>query len=618
MEVPDADLDPQDEATFRLGQHALVRHHLASIFRSRRGPLTLALALGVAGSAVSLAQPYLLKRILDSLHEPEALRLVLVLAGVALVAACFDAIQQFVVSREAERLVADLRLSLVQKSVRLRMPAYSDARIGDLVTRLTTDASMVRGVLAGGVLDVPGNALVLVGALTMMVVLDPVLSLIVLLGTVVALVSATLASRQIRSQAIVVQQSVGTLGAEYERSVSGIQTVRAWGQEQQLVARMSALIGDARKRGTRIAGVESVLWPVTGLVMHGCIIAVVAVGGSRVELGEISVSDLAAFMLLTFMVIAPFNQLVGTVLELQVAGAALLRLAQIERLPDESDLDSRSTRNASPRESITHPPRASDRAVGPRLVLGSVDFTYGDQLALDGISFDAGPGGVTALVGPSGSGKSTILALLMRFVDPSRGRITMDGEDIADLDPAAVRSQIAFVGQNAEILAGTVRQNLTLGQRTDSVERERTWEVLTRLGLGARLRSANGLDTAVGEHGLQLSGGEKQRLVVARALLSDRPVVLLDEPTSGVDATNEAEILSALAEVPGKTCILVTHRPMAMSSAEKIVLIDAGRVVSVGTHEELLRSDDLYARLNERSSGPRELARRMDAPRSSL
>jgi ATP-binding cassette subfamily B protein len=370
-----------------------------------------------------------------------------------------------------------------------------------------------------------------------------------------------------------------------DRSLQAFRTMKASGAEERETAAVRSAASKAWNEGVRIAKWSSVMGTSARLIIQLSFLGVLGVGGARVASGELQISSLIAFLLYLFYLMAPISQLIQAAMQLQTGLAAVTRLREVEDLPIEA-LDA-----AGHTEPATRGPAA--------ISLRGVSFRYADDRpqALDDVSFDIAAGGMTALVGPSGAGKTTIFSLLERFYEPGSGVIEVDGQDIRDRPLGAWRATVGYVEQDAPVLDGTLKENLTFG--APAATDEEIAEVLGRTRLEELVgRLPDGLETVVGHRGQLLSGGERQRVAIARALLRRPRLLLLDEATSQLDAVNEMRLRDVIAEVVGMTTVLViAHRLSTVTTADRIVILDLGRVRASGTHHELLESDDLYREL---------------------
>ncbi|QIN29608.1 ABC transporter ATP-binding protein [Brevibacterium luteolum] len=556
-------------------------------------PLSAAAGLSVVGALLSLGQPLVVNHLIESISAGTGTAsLTTWIAGLVLLvigAAVVDAGAQLLVTRTAESAIRRLRSTIVLRVLRLPMRVLDRQRSGDLVTRVGSDATLVREMFTGGLVDVFGGLLLFVGAIAAMVWIDPVMLAIVLGigGTAVIVVIA--ASAKIQTLTLQAQNAVGDLSAQLDRAISAVRTIRAANAEQRVGADMDAMADRAYYRGVRIARIEAMIGPVSGLTLQVAFLAVLGIGGMRVATGAISVADLVSFILFLFLIAAPLGQAFSAITTVRAALGAFERIHATVSLPLEGEQDP------------PHPAGCTHE-LGPRNEISAhaVGFAYEPgRPVLTDVSFSIADGSTTAIVGPSGSGKSTLLALLERFYDPDSGVLSIDGTDITSVSRQQLRTRIGYVEQQPPALAGTVRENLLLG--APAATDEECASVLAAVRLTDRFDAAEGLDTQLGERGVNLSGGQRQRLALARTLLADPGILLLDEPTASVDSLTEEVIQDAIARHShNRTTVIVAHRLSTVTAADQILVLADGQIEAAGTHTELLETSSLYRDLADR------------------
>jgi ABC-type multidrug transport system fused ATPase/permease subunit len=566
---------------------------LLPLLRPHRRPLLLGAGLSLVAAAGALAQPALVGRVIAAVGAGDPLLPVAALLLLVLVAsALLGAAQQYLFQRTAEGVVLTTRRTLTDRLLRLPVTEYDRRRTGDLMSRVGSDTTLLRATVTGGVVEIAGSAVVAVGALVAMALVDVWLLLVTVLAVSVGIAVVATVSRRVRALSRQAQEEVGAMSAAVERALSAVRTIRASGATGREVAVVGESATRAYRAGVRVARLEAMVAPAGSVAVQGAFLAVLGLGGYRVATGSISVADLVSFILYLFLLVMPLGQAIGAYTQLQTGLGALARIQEVLAL--EPERDDRPERPGTVAVPVL--PSAGDPT--PLLELDDVSFRYPDGTeVLSGVSLSVPAGRRVALVGPSGAGKSTILALIEGFYPVTSGAVRWAGVDVRDLPRAAVRARLGYVEQEAPVLAGSVRDNLLLA--APGASDPELWAVLADVGLTAVVqRSPRGLDVPVGDDGVLLSGGERQRLAIARSLLARPALLLLDEPTASLDARNEQLLRETLAAAAAdRSLLVVAHRLSTVLDSDRIVVLDGGRVVASGTHEELLETSPLYREL---------------------
>ena len=570
----------------RVGLPALLPY-----LRQHRGTLVAVAVLSLVTAGAALVQPVLVKSVLDGVGAGAPVTgAVALLVGLLLAGAALNGLRDFLLQRTAEGLVLTTRHRLAGHLLRLPITEYDQRRTGDLLSRVGADTTLLRAVVTSGLFEIVTGVVMVVGAAVAMALLDPLLLGVALCGLAVGMSVALTVSRRVRGLSEQVQARLGEMTSAVERAITAARTIRASGAEDREARAVGRNATDAYEAGLRVARLQAVVEPVATAAIQGAFLLVLGVGGARVAAGAITVGDLVAFILFLFFLVLPLGGALRAYTQLQTGLGALQRIEEILDLPDET---------AGDRVRATSIPIVAGRSAGtPAVAFDRVGFAYpGGAPVLHDVTFTVPYGTRTALVGPSGAGKSTVLALIERFYEVTDGRICVDGTDIRDLPRDALRHRLGYVEQEAPVLAGTLRDNLLLAA-PDAGERQ-LLAVLDEVNLGDLVtRAPDGLDVQVGEGGVLLSGGERQRLAIARTLLGAAPILLLDEPTSNLDARNEVALRHAIATASSRrTLIIVAHRLSTVVDSDQIVVLEGGRVVAVGTHERLLDTSPLYREL---------------------
>ncbi|WP_217135737.1 ABC transporter ATP-binding protein [Streptomyces sp. AC558_RSS880] len=580
------------------GEDRSTRAALGTLYRltaGHRRAVAVAAVLTLAGSALGLAQPLVARHAVDASGRGQVVWPLLALLGALFAAeAATGSVGRFLLERMGEGVVRQLRFGLVDRLLRLEMREYDRHRCGDLVSRVTADTALLREVVSQALVDLVTGSVVAVGAVVLMAWLDPLLLLLVALTVAAAAGVVTSLLKGIRCASERMQRAVGAVAADLERALGALPMVRVHRAEGRETARVGARVQEAHDAGVRTAKLASVMSPAVELAVQGSFLVVLVVGGLRVGGRDGSLGDLVAFLLYASYLVLPLASVFQAVGLVQRGMGAHRRVEEVLRLPVER------TGPSVPAAPARVRPRPGTPGDGgrPALALDGVRFGYDPHRpVLRGVSFAVAPRRQVALVGPSGAGKSTVFALVAGFYEPDAGAVLFDGRPAVELGRDACRRRIAVVDQNTHVVHGTLRENIAYAvpdapetELRRVVELARLEEVVDRL--------PGGLDAVVGERGGTLSGGERQRVALARALLARPSLLLLDEPTSHLDAINEAALTTVMKDVARECALLVVaHRLSTVRHADHIVVLDRGRTVGQGRHEELLAANPLYREL---------------------
>ena len=520
-------------------------------------------------------------------RDPQLLNAALAaVVGVAVVLAGATWTRFYFMMSVGERMIADLRKSVFAHVLTLSPAFFDSARTGEIASRLTNDSEQLRQVIGFGFSMLLRNALMMLGALALLFATSAKLAALIVLGVPATLIPILLMGRRVRRLSRVNQDRVADVSSHIDESLHEIRTVQAYVHEERTRGQFNVATEAAFEAGLHRVRIKA--WLISLVMLIGfCAVGVILwIGGHDVFAGRMTAGELSAFVFYAGIVATGAGTVSEVWGEIQRGAGATERLMEL--------LDTQPTL-ATAAPVINLPSRVTGA-----IRFDEVAFSYParpEVMALGPVSFAVNPGERVALVGPSGAGKSTIFSLILRFYDPSSGRILLDGADLRHCDPQSLRRAAALVPQDPVIFAASVTENVRFGRPGASLEAvQEACAAAHALEFIERL--PQGFDTDLGERGVKLSGGQRQRVSIARAILADRPILLLDEATSSLDAESERQVAQALERLArGRTTLVIAHRLATVRHADRIIVLDRGRVHAVGTHNELLHSSELYAHL---------------------
>ncbi|WP_432117396.1 ABC transporter ATP-binding protein [Streptomyces sp. bgisy032] len=565
--------------------------NLRDIVRRHRTLLITGIVLGLAGAAATLAQPWMLGRLIKAVSQDEPIAWPITLIALFFLAdAALSAGHAYAIGRAGENIVYDTRRLLGGRLLRSRIPDFSRLQLGDVFARTVSDTSIACLVIAQALAQMVTSVFMVAGSLLLMARLDWKLLLTTVGCLGAASAGALLLARQVRKAALQNRENVGAFGSGLQRVLGALTTVKASRAEERETEELAALADRARRTGIRVTAYGSLLNPMMNVGTQLSLAVVISWGMARVATGSLSPADLTSFVMYLFYLVSPLVLLFISISQIQQGRAAVQRVTELGAIRQEEEAEEA----AAPGE----PGVSGTPADAPAVRFEEVDFAYREGApVLQDVSFTIPRRGLTAIVGPSGAGKTTAFQLIERFLTADSGTIRVAGRDVTRLPLAELRSLVGYVEQDAPLLRGTIRENLTYAHPGADAA-----------GIARALRLAHledfvdalpdGLDTALGERGAGLSGGQRQRLAIARTLLQRPAVILLDEVTAHLDSDTEAALRDAITEAARECAVLaIAHRLSTIVQADRIIVMEEGRVRAVGTHRQLLQDDEVYRRL---------------------
>lgn len=513
-------------------------------------------------------------------------RAVIVLVAVVVLLAGASYARFYLISWVGERVVADLRVAVFNHVIGLNLAFFETRSPGEILSRISTDTTLVQTVVGSSVSVALRNLLLFVGGMILLIITSPKLTGLVLLVIPFVIVPIIILGRKVRTLSRYSQDRVADIGSHVEEILTGIRVVQAFSHEILDKIKFAKRVENAFDTAVERVRKRALLTAVVIAFIFGAVAVVLWIGGRDVLAGRISGGELSAFVFYAIVVAGSTGALSEVVGELQRAAGAMDRLNELLLVSSNIKIPSE--------------PKELPEKVSGAIKFNRINFYYPSrpgQLALDDFTLEIKPGETVALVGPSGAGKSTVFQLLLRFYDPSSGNIKLDDVSLDQTDPRTLREQIGLVPQDGIIFSENVLENIRYGRpEASKVEIRSAAESANAIDFIEEL--PDGFETNLGEKGVQLSGGQRQRLAIARAILRDPSVLLLDEATSALDAESESFVQRALDRIMvGRTTLIIAHRLATVLSADRIIVMEKGRVIASGGHDQLLKSCPLYTRL---------------------
>jgi ATP-binding cassette, subfamily B, bacterial AbcA/BmrA len=550
----------------------------------------LALGIGLSASLITtltgLLVPVLTKNLVDGFSVASLSIPLIIGIGVAfIVQAIISGISIYLLSFVGQKIVARLRERMWVKLIRLPVSFFDQQSSGETVSRVVNDTSVVRALISDHFPQFITGIISIIGAVVILLVMDWKMTLMMLISVPITMAIMMPLGRKMAKISRGLQDATAVFTGEIQQTLSEIRLMKSSTAERNEETKGLSGIDKLLSFGLKEAKISALIAPLMYLVIMVVIVMIIGYGGMRVANGTMSTGSLVAFLLYLFQIIFPITSFAMFFTQLQKAKGAT------ERIIDILELKLEEGQNGLEMDINNKP-----------IYVRNVSFAYSeDEPVIENVSFEAQPGEMIAFAGPSGGGKTTMFALIERFYEPTSGEISIGDTPITDISLAAWRSQIGYVSQESAMMAGTIRENLCYGLDMEHISDERLWEVAKMAYADEFIQSfTDGLNTEVGERGVKLSGGQRQRIAIARAFLRDPKILMMDEATASLDSQSEGVVQHALTRLmEGRTTFVIAHRLSTIVDADKIVFIENGRVTGIGTHQELVRTHDLYREFAE-------------------
>lgn len=587
-------------AKYRPSKGEVVR--LIGYLRPYKARMAVAILATLIGSSLALVFPWILQIIVDTVISRgdyrQLTRITVLLIGVFLLRSIFYYIQGYYLNYVGERIVTDLRVEVFSHLQSLSIRFYTDRRVGELISRLSSDVTLVRTALTNNVALVLSQSVTFAGSLVLMLVINWRLTLFILVLAPFVAGGAVIFGRKMRALSVKVQDNLAESNAEAEEALSGIRIVKAFTREDFEIKRYTGLVEQTFNAARRMAVFRSAFGPLITFMAFTSLALILWFGGREVIAGRLTGGQLIAFLVYGINITTSVGAFSSLYTQLQEAAGAAHRV--FELLDEQSEVK-------DPRDGISvFSPAGS-------ISFKQISFAYpGTENVLHNINLEIEPGEILALVGPSGAGKTTMFNLIPRFYDPSQGSVLLDDIDIRNINKTALRSKIGIVPQETVLFSGSILENLKYGKLNATFDEIQSAAVAANADEFIQ-RLPDKFETMVGERGVKLSVGQRQRIAIARAILRDPRILLLDEATSSLDSESEGLVQEALESLmQGRTTIIIAHRLSTVQKANRIAVLDQGNLVEIGSHQQLIQKDGLYARLYQlqfkEQISPKELA----------